>query len=394
MRQRSSTVAVPVTGPRRISPEVTIVAHDIGPSRGMERQLTELVIGLRELGHELTVIARKCELPAGSGVKFHRVRGPGRPFLLAYPWFALAGSLAVWRRRRGVVQATGAIVCNRVDVVAVHYCQQAGTATASRATLAFRIHIRLAAALRRFGERVCFNRETSATFVCVSDGVAEEIKEYFPALSDRVLTIHNGIDLDAFNPGSREREAREWRSELGIPEQRLTAAFVGSEWERKGLDPVIRSLALADAWDLVVAGSGDRGHYQALADSLGVGERVRWLGLVADVPLVYELADAFVMASSYETFSLVTFEAAASGLPILATPVNGVRELIEDERTGLLVTSDPSVIAERLRRLADDPALRSRLGDAARTAALAFGSERMVAEHHALYVSLAAGAAS
>src|SRR5271168_4824924 len=102
--------------------DVTIVAHDIGAVGGMERQLTELILGLRRLGHHVTVIARTCELPSGSGVAFHRVRAPGRPFLLAYPWFMLAGSLAVRRWRSGVVQVTGAIVLNRVDVVAVHSC--------------------------------------------------------------------------------------------------------------------------------------------------------------------------------------------------------------------------------------------------------------------------------
>ncbi len=60
---------------------------------------------------------------------------------------------------------------------------------------------------------------------------------------------------------------------------------------------------------------------------------MHWLGVVRDIQVVYELADAFVLPSSYETFSLVTFEAAASGLPILATPVNGVRELIATGRT-------------------------------------------------------------
>src|SRR5580692_3858332 len=108
--------------------EVTIVAHDVGSVRGMERQLSELVIGLRKLGHQVTVIARSCELPAEAGVSFRRVRGPSRPFLIAYPWFMVAGSLAVRRWRRGIVQATGAIVLNRVDVIAVHYCQQVGAA--------------------------------------------------------------------------------------------------------------------------------------------------------------------------------------------------------------------------------------------------------------------------
>ena len=93
--------------------DVTIVAADVGAVGGMERQLEQLLLGLRSMGHEVTVIARTCELPEGSGVVFHRVRAPGRPFLLAYPWFMIAGSLALQRWRRGVVQVTGAIVLTR-----------------------------------------------------------------------------------------------------------------------------------------------------------------------------------------------------------------------------------------------------------------------------------------
>ena len=94
----------------QLPPPITIVAHDIGPVGGMERQLVALILGLRRLGHPVSVIARTCELPSGSGVEFHRVRTPGRPFSIAYPAFLLAGTLAVRRHRRGVVQATGAIV--------------------------------------------------------------------------------------------------------------------------------------------------------------------------------------------------------------------------------------------------------------------------------------------
>ena len=374
--------------------EVTIVAHDIGSVRGgMERQLSELIVGLTELGHRVSVIARTCELPAGVEVDFHRVRGPGRPFLIAYPWFLLAGSLAVRRWRRGVVQATGAIVLNRVDSVAVHYCQQVGTATPSRDTLLFRAHIAMTGALKRIGERLSFRASHARAFVCVSEGVAAEIREHYPQLADRVLTIYNGVDTDSFAPGAHEESARALRSELAIEEGRPIAAFVGSEWERKGLTEVLRALALAPGWVLLVAGAGDRDRYEGLARTLGVSEALRWLGARSDVQRVYALADAFVMASSYETFSLVTFEAAASGLSIVATAVNGVRELIADGQNGFLVTADPEMIAERLRRLANDPGLRSRLGEAARHAALGFSRTRMIEEHSALFERLASSGA-
>jgi UDP-glucose:(heptosyl)LPS alpha-1,3-glucosyltransferase len=368
---------------------VTIVAHDIGSVRGMERQLSALIVGLERLGHKITVVARVCELPADTRVVFHRVRGPSRPFVIAYPWFMLAGSLALRRWRRGVVQATGAIVLNRVDVVAVHYCHRVAIPTPSRATPAFRVQVKLAGALKRLGERLCFRINRAATFVCVSEGLSEEISEHYPALADRVLTIHNGIDTDGFAPGVRRAEAEAMRSELAIDPERLVAVFVASEWERKGLAAVIRALALARDWDLVVAGGGDEQRYRALADSLGVGNSIHWLGVIRDVALVYEMANAFVLPTSYESFSLVSFEAAASGLPVLVTPVNGVRELIVDGHNGFLITQDPNLIAARLGELAADPDLRRRLGEEARRGALEFDTRKMIAAHHELYVRLA-----
>src|SRR5205814_6297457 len=111
----------------------------IGPIGGMERVLAELIVGMCALGYLVTVVARRCELPAGVGVRVHRVRGPARPVLLAYPWFFIAGSLTLWRRRRGIVHATGAIVFNEVDVIAVHFCHQFARLHPSRATWLFRL---------------------------------------------------------------------------------------------------------------------------------------------------------------------------------------------------------------------------------------------------------------
>jgi len=382
----------PDGGPRPC--EITIVAHDVGAVRGMERQISDLVLDLQRRGHKITIVARTCELPPGAEVAFHRVRGPGRPFVIAYPWFMLAGSLAVRKWRRGLVQSTGAIVLNRVEVVAVHYCHRVGSATPSRATPIFRAHVKLAGALKRIGERLCFRVGRADAFVCVSEGVADEMRHYYPKLSDRVVTVHNGIDTSSFAPGHHQAQARALRSANAIPEGRLVAAFVASEWERKGLAPLIRALALAREWDLVVAGGGDVARYRALADSLGVGASVHWLGITRDVPAVYEMADAFVLPTSYESFSLVSFEAAASGLPILVTPVNGVRELIKDGHNGFLIGREPEPIAARLGELARDPELRSRLGCAARESALRFDSQRMVAGYEELYARLSASGRS
>jgi glycosyltransferase involved in cell wall biosynthesis len=370
--------------------DVTIVAHDIGSVGGMERVLSELILGLRAAGHHVTVIARTCVLPPGSGVEFHRIRGPARPFLVAYPWFLLAGSLALRRWRRGLVQETGAIVVGHVDVIAIHYCHQVGPVTASRQTRMFRWHVRLVGLVNRVCERVAVAAARSATLVCVSEGVAEEMREHFPRDAGRVLTIHNGVDTDAFAPGPRASDAAELRARLGIPENRLLALFVGGEWERKGLRPLLEALAKSPEWSLLVAGSGDRASYAKLVASLGLEQAVHWLGVTEDVAPLYAAADVFVLPTSYETFSLVSFEAAASGVPVLATPVNGVRELVRDGVNGFLIGRDPAEIAARLAELAADPEMRVRLGAAARRSALEFSWARMVRDHADLYRRLEA----
>ncbi|HEX4466476.1 MAG TPA: glycosyltransferase family 4 protein, partial [Solirubrobacteraceae bacterium] len=309
------------------------------------------------------------------------------------PWFMLAGSLTLRRRRRGIVQATGAIVLNRVDVIAVHYCHRVGPANPSRASFAYRLHTRAIALVNRVAEWLCYRPRQAPAFVCVSEGVADEMRRFYPSTASRVRTIYNGVDTDLFRPGARRQDARGLRATLSIPADGLAAAFVGSEWERKGLAAAIRALALAPEWQLLVAGAGEQHRYRTLAAELEVAERVHWLGVTSDVQLVYAACDAFVLPTSYETFSLVTFEAAASGLAVLATPVNGVRELIEDGENGFLIDRDPERIAELLRRLAENEELRSRLGRAARESALRFSWQRMVAGHHELYAELARRAA-
>jgi len=367
---------------------VTLVAHHVGHVGGMERVLTELALGLRRRGYDVTVIAYACELPPGSGVTFRRVRGPSRPFVLSYPWFMLAATIAVRRWRRGIVLATGAIVLNRVDLVAIHCCHHVGPATPRRTSWAFRLNARVSAVLGRVAERVCFPLNRPRRFVCVSEGVADEIREHFPKYAERAITIPNGVDVDAFAPGSRSEQMPALREAFDIDAEHRVAIFVGSEWQRKGLEPAIRALALAPGWLLLVVGSGDRERYQALAQHAGVADAVRWVGVSRDVAPLYQLADVFVFPTSYEAFPLVALEAAASGLPILATPVNGVRELVSDGVNGFLIAPDAADIAARLRTLGGDPDLRRRLGRAARSAALEYSWEKMVERHDQLYSSL------
>jgi glycosyltransferase involved in cell wall biosynthesis len=370
--------------------EVTVVAHDVGPVGGMEVVLSRLISGLAASGERITVVARTCAIESSPNIRFCRVRAPARPFVLAYPWFAIAGWLSLARHRRGIVHATGALVPGRVDVISVHLLHNAtaartAQARASRRSWLFRTHAQLAAILARCVERRVYRPRHARAFVAVSDGVAGELREAFPAVAGCVVTIPNGVDTDLFHP---DAPARGRRAALGLPAAGLVALFVGSEWARKGLRQAIEALPMAPDWHLAVVGSGDRDAYAELARGHGVLERVHFVGVSERVAEYYRAVDAFLLPTQYETFSLATYEAAASGLPLLACNVSGIRDLIVDGRNGFFIPLDPDVIAARLRLLGSDASLRDDFGRAARAASLQFGWGATVARHRSLYAQL------
>ena len=325
-------------------PEVTIVAHHVGGVRGgMERQLAALIDGLLARGFGVTVVARACVLPAHPRLRWIRVRVPRGPFALQFAWFACAGSVAVARHRRGALHTTGAIVVNRADVSNVQFCHHAYNAE----------HPPLAPwrRLAAWAERWAYRPRVTRTLVAASDGIAAELGRWFPRAA--VVVIPNGVDTARFRPDPAARHR--FRAEHAIPEGALVAAFVGGDWERKGLRHAIDAVARSPAWRLVVAGKGRPAPH----------ERVHFLGPVPDPETVLAAADAFVLPSAYEAMSLVVLEAAACGLPLLVADVSGIAGVVVDGETGFAIERDGDAIAERLAAL-EDPELRARMGAAAR----------------------------
>ena len=109
-----------------------------------------------------------------------------------------------------------------------------------------------------------------------------------------------------------------------------------------------------------------------------MGDSVTFFGPRQDTERFYQAADVFILPTEYETFSLAAYEAAASGLPVVATRVNGVEDLITDGETGLFFTRSPGGLASALQTLAGDSKLRARMGLAGRRRASAFTWDRSV----------------
>jgi UDP-glucose:(heptosyl)LPS alpha-1,3-glucosyltransferase len=167
---------------------------------------------------------------------------------------------------------------------------------------------------------------------------------------------------------------------------------VGGDWNRKGLDIAIASVAAARASgldvELWVVGYGDQARFARLSSHHRVRGHVRFYGTRDDTERFYQAADVFVLPSAYETFSLVCFEAAACGLPLLIPPISGAHELVGENLGGYLVECSVPSVTAGLVRLAADPVLRSSLGSEAMQRVQAYGWERSAESVTNLYKRL------
>lgn len=194
--------------------------------------------------------------------------------------------------------------------------------------------------------------------------------------SSRTVVIHNGIDLDRFRPRPRSPLVR---NELGIPSNALVALTIGQIGLRKGWDVFAEAAAtLSETWPaLHVVLVGER--YASKSETVEYERRVRerfhnalpvrahFVGCRNDVPDLMNSADLLVHPARQEPFGRVLLEAAASGLPIVATDVGGTAEMLQDGITARLVPSgNPELLAQAMNELLRDANLRDRFARAAR----------------------------
>ncbi|HKW15050.1 MAG TPA: glycosyltransferase [Candidatus Krumholzibacteria bacterium] len=213
----------------------------------------------------------------------------------------------------------------------------------------------------------------------------------------RVHLIYNGVDAAQYHPATPEERAAA-RSLLGIADAELVIMAVGSLKPLKGFDVLIRSAAAVlharPAARLVFVGDGvDRALLQALAKEQGVADQVVFAGLRDDVDVVLRAADVLALSSRTEALPTVILEAMATALPVVATRVGGVPELVEPDRTALLVPpNDEAALRTALERVADAPDLRRSMGARGRALVEArFKLERMVEAREALFEKVLGG---
>jgi glycosyltransferase involved in cell wall biosynthesis len=205
----------------------------------------------------------------------------------------------------------------------------------------------------------------------------------------KIAVLYNAV---RFGRLPKPADAVSARMALGLPPDALVLGTLGRLTEQKGQRVLLRAVAeLARTIPnvtLFLAGAGSlRESLEAEAASLGIAERVRFLGLRRDRETLYAAMDIFVLPSRWEGLSLALVEAMGAGRAVVATAVGGNPEVVQDGRTGLLVpTDDYHALTDALTHVALDRDLRNALGDAAAADVRArFSIEQHVAQLAALY---------
>lgn len=216
----------------------------------------------------------------------------------------------------------------------------------------------------------------------------------------RLHFLGNGIDLERFDPGGIPEAARAaTRRSLGVAPDEVLCGAVGRLVAEKGyreLFAAVARLRSSHPWvRFAVVGPEEPGKPDALGrEEIDAARRlgVVFCGMRADMPELYRAMDLYVLTSHREGFPRSAMEAAAMGLPVVATDIRGCREVVDEGETGFLVPrGDPAALAGRIALLASDPGLRARLGEAARRKAQrAFDQRRVIDTTLAVYDQLLA----
>ena len=330
---------------------------------GLERLILDLVREGRALGQDVSVLC--LDEP---GVLADEARRLGASVACLHKGYGL---------RLGVVRQLRAFLLReRPDVVHTHQIGAlfyAGPAAALAHAPAV-VHTEHGKHYGGKGRKLWLGRLTARwadRFFCVSRDIADEVIACRVAGPRKTAVVANGIDTRRFAPAG---DAAAVRRDLAIPAGAPVVGTVGRLNEIKRQDVLLRAFALIrqrrpEAHLLLVGDGPRRAELEVLARDLGVAPWVRFAGYQARPECYLAAMDVFALTSQSEGMPLAVLEAWAAGVPVVASRVGGVPELIEDGRTGLLFPpGDEAALAAALDRLLSSPDDARRLAGAAREA--------------------------
>ena len=325
---------------------VAIIRRRIHSYGGVEGYSLRLIRGLKERGVEVGVLAEEYE--PEPGVKFYPIK---RNFFSLSP-----GPLLFNQRCQEIIERERFDLVHSLERTWPQDIYRAGEGCHAEfmKTLSLKYRLNPKHLLTLYTEKKTFL--FSPYIMANSQRVKKEIIRHYGIPEDHIVVIYTGVDIHRFNPEKTSILRSEARERMGLKEEELVILFIGSGFKRKGLALLMAALSRVDKLlplKLLVAGKGRSNYYSQLANSLGLGEKVKFLGLVKEVDSLYASADFLVLPSLYEPFSNTCLEAMACGVPVLTTRGNGVSEILKNGLEDLVIEDpfDPEEMVRKIRAL-------------------------------------------
>jgi glycosyltransferase involved in cell wall biosynthesis len=375
--------------------KIALFDHSVMSSNAIGKCHLYLLVALCH-EHEFTVFAVEFENPCPERIRWVRIPAIRRPLALLYLTFHLLAPLwYLWHRLRyrvrfDLVQRVESVL-SFGDVAYPHFCNRAylkrhwsqSKPTGLRGWLRWLDH-----KFRATVEPWVYRRVRH--IVVPSEGLSRELSSEYPWTRHKIHIVPNPVDVASMRP-SKDFDRESFRRELGVGLEDLLLVFVAlGHFERKGLPALLRALTqITDpSLKLIVVGgsAGMISNYHACANRMGIAGQVSFVGLQQDVRPYLWAADGFTLPSLYEVFPLVSLDAAAAGLPLIVSAMNGVEEFLSDGKNGILVSHMSEGIAKGLARfVALSPAARRAMGEQAQLAVSRYDTKSFVAAWRHFY---------
>ena len=348
--------------------KIALVRKDFSPKGGGgERYSVDLARALRDSGHEVHIFAHRYE--PMKGISLHSVAVPLKPFGLQNWLFAKNVRRALSRNEFDIVNGISQIYPQDIyrlgDGIHKHWL------TVRRPRLFSHLYDKVSPRHRLLLhlEKKIFSPGNYKRIIANSELCKQHAINYYKVPPELIDVIFCGVDFAIFNSSVRN-EGAQLRTSLGVDREAIVVLFVGTNYERKGLDTLLQAMSRLrhkEKYRLLVVGKGNIPRYQRLAQRLGLQEVTIFCGFQEQMPPFYGAADIFVLPSYYDPFGNVCLEAMACGLPVITTRETGVSELMAHGKSGFIMDhpGNISTLANWLEAL-EDPGLRRSMGAEAR----------------------------
>src|SRR4030042_4749775 len=323
---------------------------------GAEGFSQKLITGLADAGHDVHLYSLSWEgTPASKNIFFHKVPAISFNSTLRDLTFALSAYRILKREQFDVIQSNDKTLYQDIyragDGCHIEWLRQRWT----RVGLAGKLSIILNPYhwLILNMEKIIFRAHRFKKIIAISELVKKNIIENYHVNKMDIEVIYNGVDLERFTPRNKDLYRREIRKKYSIEDDAIVSLFVGSGFERKGLEFLLKAVELIPSpVTVLIVGKGSEKRFKRFIKS----QKVVFCGPQKEVHKYYAASDIFVFPTIYEPFGNVHLEALASGLPVITTTLSGAAEIIKDAVHGFVISlpEDCKGIAEKIKFMIDN----------------------------------------